>query len=174
MSTALQPVTPRPDLASAFFDQAPTASQRIKGTIAGRITFAGEWPDGVAEVAVAVYEDLPGEPIDLLRVKGWDTQVELHAPAYDYLVQVEHGGVYRWVVVAWHREGASWDFTSLLGCHHSAGDSLPTPVAVRPGEIAAGVDIAVDFGVLRGEIIPGHDVCLRPLPPELLELAGSP
>ena len=142
--------------------------------ISGRITFTGAWPDDVAEVAVAVYEELPAEPIDLLRIKGWDTQVQLHVDSYDYLVPVEHGGTYRWVVVAWHREGGSWDFTSLLGCHHTPGDSLPTPVAIRPGEIAAGVDIAVDFGVLRGETIPGHDVCLRPLPPELVDLAGSP
>ena len=39
MSTALRPTAPRPDLASAFFQQAPNASQRLKGAIAGRVTF---------------------------------------------------------------------------------------------------------------------------------------
>lgn len=62
MSTALQPVTPRPDLASAFFDQAPTASQRIKGTIAGRITFGGLQADASRAIPLEAraYPDVPG------------------------------------------------------------------------------------------------------------------
>ncbi len=41
MSTALQPAGTHPDLASVFFGQVPTATQRLKGAIAGRATLGG-------------------------------------------------------------------------------------------------------------------------------------
>ena len=142
--------------------------------IAGRITFAGTWPEDVGQVAVAVYQDLPQTVEDLFNIKGWDTDVALNARTYDYFVELDDEGVYRWVVIAWRKPDSFWDFTSLLGCYHASGDSLPGTVAVTPGEVASGIDIAVDFGVLQGESLPGHTVCLRPLPPELVELAGGP
>ncbi len=61
MSTALQPAGPRPDMASAFFEQAPTATQRIKGAIAGRFTF-GELHADASRAIPLVPRDFPHVP----------------------------------------------------------------------------------------------------------------
>ena len=142
--------------------------------IAGRVTFVGSWPEEVGQVAVAVYEDLPRTLTDLFNLRGTDTEVELNSRTYDYFVPIERDGLYQWVVVAWRKEDSFWDFTALLGCYHASGDTLPGPVSVRRGEITQGVDITVDFGVLQGETVPGHAVCMRALPVELVEQASSP
>ena len=140
--------------------------------IAGRLSFTGAWPDEIGQVAVAVYQDYPRELTDFFALSGWDTGVELGVASYDFFVPIERDGVYRWVVVAWRRQDSFWDFTSLLGCYHVSGDSLPAPVVVRAGEITGGINMAVDLGVVRGEQVQDQSLCLRPLPAELLEQAG--
>ena len=122
--------------------------------LAGRITFIGEWPSEVAEVAVAVYENHPQSLADFLGLSGWDSGVEIGSPTYDYYVSLENEGVYRWVIVAWHSPEGIWDFTSLLGCYHVGSDSLPSPVPVILGQVADGIDITVDFAILRGGAVP--------------------
>lgn len=136
--------------------------------ISGRITFVGEWPEEVGQVAVAVYQQVPQRLEDFFALAGFDAEVELGAQTYDYFVPIETDGVYQWVVVAWRRKDSFWDFTSLLGCYSLPGDLLPRPVAVRRGEITRHIDIRVDFGVLRGETVPELAVCERALPAELL------
>ena len=139
--------------------------------IAGRITFEGDWPDSVGQVAVAVYEDLPGTLTDLFELSGSDTNVEIGADSYDYFVPLQRDGVYRWIVVAWRRPGAFWDFTSLLGCYQTDGVALPTAVPVIQGEVADGIDIGVDFSRLAEDRDVLSSVCTAVLPPELVELA---
>ena len=141
--------------------------------IAGRLTFGGPWPPEVGEVAVAVYEDLPDSVADLFALSGFDAQVALGTPEYEYFVPLSRDGVYRWIVVAWRRPDSFWDFNSLLGCYYVEGDTLPTPVPVTMGEVSRGIDIAVDFGVLRGETIPGQAVCRRALPAGLARISGG-
>jgi len=141
--------------------------------IAGRVTFVGAWPEEVGEVAVAVYQEVPQSLEDFFKLTGADTEVLLGTEAYDYFVPVETDGIYRWVIVVWRREESFWDFSSLLGCYYAPGDSLPASVAVRRGEITRGIDIAVDFGILKGETVPGHSICERALPPELVALRGQ-
>ena len=136
--------------------------------IAGRVTFVGTWPDEVEEVAVAVYREIPRTLADLFDLAGADTEVEIGVRQYDFFVPVGEDGVYRWIVVAWRRKGRFWDFTSLLGCYYAEGDSLPAPVPVRLGEVTRGIDMVADFGVLSGETVPGHSVCERVLPADLL------
>ena len=138
--------------------------------IAGRLSFAGEWPADVGQVAVAVYEEMPRSVADLFELSGWDTGVEIGSPTYEYFVPIERDGTYRWVVVAWRRSEGFWDFRSLLGCYHAAGDTLPTPVTVLLGQVTGGIDIQVDLRVLRGEEVPGNNICQRGLPPELASL----
>ena len=62
MSTALQPAGPRPDLASAFFEQAPSASQRLKGAVAARLTFGGLREDATRAIPLEArpYPGVPG------------------------------------------------------------------------------------------------------------------
>lgn len=139
--------------------------------IAGHLQFTGEWPADAEEVAVAVYEHIPRSVEELFELSGWDTGVEVGAQDYEYFVPIEREGTYRWIIVAWRRQGSFWDFRSLLGCYHAEGDTLPTPVPVLLGQVTGGIDIAVDFGGLRGEEVPGHSVCQRGLPPELVSLA---
>lgn len=142
--------------------------------IAGRVTFVGTWPEGVGQVAVAVYERPPQVPEDFLSIRGWDTSVPVGAEAYDYEVPLAGGGTYRWVVVAWRASDRFWDFTSLMGCFHASGDSLPGAVAVADGRVARGVDITVDFALLTDGHRPGEWVCERGLSTQLLELASGP
>ncbi len=104
--------------------------------IAGRLTFAGEWPADVGQVAVAVYREVLQELADFFALIGADTEVALRAEAYDYFVPIETEGKYQWVVVAWRLQDSFWDFRLLLGCYHAPGDTLPTAVAVRRGEVA--------------------------------------
>jgi hypothetical protein len=141
--------------------------------IAGRLVFRGEWPPEAEEVAVAVYERTPRQVEELYALSGWDTGVEVGAGRHDYFVPIERDGTYRWVIVAWRPKGSFWDFRSLLGCYHAAGDSLPTPVTVVLGQVTGGIDIEVDFGVLRGEEVPGYNLCVGALPGELLDQAGG-
>jgi hypothetical protein len=141
--------------------------------IAGRLVFKGEWPPEAEEVAVAVYEHTPRQVADLYELSGWDTGVQVGAQSHEYFVPIERDGTYRWVIVAWRPRGSFWDFRSLLGCYRAAGDSLPTPVTVVLGQVTGGVDIEVDFGVLRGEEVPGYDLCVGALPGELLGRAGG-
>ena len=135
--------------------------------IAGRLTFAGQWPANVGQVAVAVYRETPQQLTDFLALVGTDTEVELGAEVYDYFVPIEVEGEYQWVVVAWRLQDNFWDFRSLLGCYHAPGDTRPTTVVVRRGEVAGDVDIAIDFEVLQSENLP--TLCVQSIPPELLE-----
>lgn len=141
--------------------------------IAGRLSFKGAWPAEAEEVAVAVYENTPTEVAELYQLSGWDTGVPVGATSHEYFVPIERDGTYRWVIVAWRPKGSFWDFRSLLGCYHAVGDSLPTPVTVVLGEVTAGVDIEIDFGVLRGEEVPGYSLCVGALPGELVGQAGG-
>jgi len=141
--------------------------------IAGRVTFVGTWPEDVEEVAVAVYPEVPQTLADFFTLAGADTQVELGALTYDYFVSIETDGTYRWIVVVWRKKGSFWDFRSLLGCYSLPGEERPRRVDVRSGEVIRGIDIAVDFGVLRGETVSGFSVCERPLPADLLAAAGG-
>lgn len=141
--------------------------------IAGRLTFVGAWPDEVGEVAVAVYQEVPRELSDFFNLIGADTEVRLGEQSYDFFVSLEADGVYRWVVVAWRKKDSFWDFSSLLGCYYVAGDTLPTPVAVRRGEITRDIDITVDFGILEDETVSDYSVCERALPAELLAARDS-
>ena len=141
--------------------------------IAGRLTFVGAWPDEVEEVAVAVYQEVPQTLPDFFDLTGADTEVRLGEQSYDFFVSVEADGVYRWVVVAWREKESFWDFSSLLGCYYVAGDTLPTPVVVRRGEVTRNIDITVDFGVLKGETGSDYSVCERALPAELLAARDS-
>ena len=138
--------------------------------IAGRITFVGTRPDDMEQVAVAVYREIPQTLSDFWSIGGWDTEVEFRAQNYSYFVPLESDGVYRWVVVAWRRKDAFWNFYSLLGCYHDAGDTLPTPVEVTQGEITREIDIRVDFEVLENEA--AQAICLGALPSELLDELG--
>ncbi len=138
--------------------------------IAGRITFSGTLPQDIEQVAVAVYREIPQTLSDFWAIGGWDTEVEFRAQSYSYFVSLESEGTYRWVVVAWRRMDAFWNFDSLLGCYHVAGDTLPTPVRVTQGEITREIDICVDFEVLKDE--DAQAICLGALPPELLDELG--
>ena len=135
--------------------------------IAGLITFAGKRPDDMEQVAVAVYRETPRTLGDFWAIGGWDTGVDFMAREYSYFVPLEREGTYSWVVVAWRRKDAFWNFDSLLGCYHTAGDTLPSPVVVTQGEITRGIDISVDFEVLEDEA--SQATCLGALPPELLD-----
>jgi hypothetical protein len=140
--------------------------------IAGRLSFAGEWPEEVGQVAVAVYRQVPSALADFFNLRGADTGVVLGARSYDYFVPLEEEGTYEWVIVAWRKRDSFWDFRSLLGCYHAPGDSLPTPVVVRQGQVVRGIDIEVDFTVLGNESAPGLALCGRVLPAELLAGLG--
>lgn len=141
--------------------------------MAGRITFVGEWPPEVAEVAVAVYENHPQTLGDFVRVSGWDTGIEIGSATHDFHVPLEDEGVYRWVIVAWHSPEGFWDFTSLLGCYHTGSDSLPSPVPVVLGEVADGIDMTIDFAILRGGAEGETRICQGALPPGILQMAGD-
>ncbi len=62
MSTAIQPTTPRPDLASTFFEQPPTATQRLKGAVAAKLTFGGlvNDPSRAIPLEARPYPEVPG------------------------------------------------------------------------------------------------------------------
>ena len=133
--------------------------------IAGRLSFVGEWPANVGEVAVAVYREPPAALIDFFNINGWDTAVELGAESYNYFVPLDGEGVYQWIIVAWRAEGQVWNLTSLLGCYL-------TPVEVEPGQITPDIDIEVNFAVLDDETDPSIALCERALPADLLAELG--
>ena len=137
--------------------------------ISGRLSFRGDWPPNIAQVAVAVYQDAPSTVDDFFTLAGSDTDTPLGVSAYDYLVPVQRAGVYRWIVVAWREEDSFWNFNSLLGCYHLTGATLPTAVEVERGEITEEIDIDIDFATLQEENAAGTDVCRNALPAALLE-----
>lgn len=140
--------------------------------IAGRVEFVGPWPPQIGEVAVAVYERHPQTLTDFLQLRGYDTGLELGSTSQEYLVELQREGVYDWVIVAWRGRDSFWDFTSLLGCYHVAGDTLPTAVSVTLGQVTRGIDITVDFSILEGGAREELALCSGALPPELLDEAG--
>lgn len=140
--------------------------------IAGRLSFVGEWPAEVGEVAVAVYREPPASVADFFGINGWDTNVELGAESYNYFVPLDGEGVYQWIIVAWRAEGQVWNLTSLLGCYRLPGADRPTPVEVSPGQITPGIDIEINFAVLDDETEPSIALCERALPAELLAELG--
>jgi len=140
--------------------------------IAGRVDFVGPWSPEVGEVAVAVYRRHPRELADFLELSGYQTGLEPGAASLDYFVELQREGVYEWVIVAWRRPDAFWDFTSLLGCYHSGGDTLPTAVPVTLGRVTEGIDIRVDLRILAGGAPAERALCSGALPPELLDEAG--
>ena len=140
--------------------------------IAGRLHFVGEWPANVGQVAVAVYREPPASLVDFFRINGWDTEVALGAESYDYFVPLDGEGVYQWIIVAWREEDQFWDFTSLLGCYHLPEADRPSSVEVGPGEVAAGIDIEINFAVLDHETELSTALCERVLPAELLAEFG--
>ena len=137
--------------------------------ISGTVTFRGEWTEDIGAVAVAVYRDLPEETADLLGLSGTDQNVPLGSRSYEYFVPLEREGVYSWIIVAWQRTGAFWDFTSLLGCYHAEGDSLPGAVEVSPGRVTSGIDLTVDLGLVADPPELGSTVCSAVLPRTLIE-----
>ena len=139
--------------------------------LAGTLRFEGIWPADVGQVAVAAYLEFPEVAADLIRVAGWDTDVEIGSQSYEFEIELDREGTYRWIVVAWHPTDEFWDFSSLLGCYAAPGDSLPRSVTVIRGEVTADVDIAVDLGVLERPQPLDEWACTRVLPDEILELA---
>ncbi len=139
--------------------------------ISGTVTFLGEWTEDIGQVAVAVYRDLPEEPTDLFGLSGSDLDAPLGSRSYDYFVPIEREGVYRWIIVAWRRPDAFWDFTSLLGCYHVEGDSLPGAVEVSPGRVTTGIDLTIDLGVVADPPELGSTPCTAVLPEALIEAA---
>ena len=140
--------------------------------IAGRLRFVGEWPANVGQVAVAVYREPPASLADFLRINGWDTEVALGVESYNYFVPLDGEGVYQWIIVAWREEDKFWDFTSLLGCYHLSGADRPASVEVGPRQIAADIDIEINFAVLDHETELSTALCERVLPAELLAEFG--
>lgn len=140
--------------------------------IGGRLEFVGPWPPQVGEVAVAVYQTHPRDLSDFLQLSGYDTGITVGSSAQEYLVELQSGGNYEWVIVAWRPLDSFWDFTSLLGCYHARGDTLPTPVPVSLGQVTDAIDITVDFAILAGGARETLDLCSGALPPELLDEAG--
>jgi len=141
--------------------------------IAGTVEFVGPWPPQIGEVAVAVYRDHPQTAADFLQLSGYDTGLTLGASPQEYRVDLQGEGVHDWVIAVWRGPDSFWDFTSLLGCYHVAGDSLPSPVAVTAGQVTGGVDITVDFSILSGGARQEWDLCSGALPPELLNEADQ-
>ncbi|MFH1571050.1 MAG: hypothetical protein ABIL09_23860 [Gemmatimonadota bacterium] len=141
--------------------------------LSGRITFQGEWPPDIAEVAVAVYERSPRSLTDFLQLSGYHTGLPPGSPALDYAVPLQRDGVYEWVIVAWRRPDSFWDFTSLLGCYHAPDDDRPTPVPVALGKVTTGVDIAVDLAILAGGARDEWSLCTSALQPELVDEAAD-
>ncbi len=157
-------------LAASACDRGLEAEPPLTG-ISGTVTFQGEWTEDIGQVAVAVYRDLPEEATDLFGLSGADQDVLLGSRSYDYFVPLENEGVYRWIIVAWRRPDAFWDFTSLLGCYHVEGDSLPGAVEVSPGRVTTGIDLTVDLGLVADPPEVGSTLCTAVLPEALIEAA---
>ena len=154
-------------------DHGLDAEPEGRTALAGTLTFEGIWPAGVGHVAVAAYRDFPDVAGDLLKVAGWDTGVEIGVEQYEFEIELDTEGTYRWIVVAWRPLDEFWDFTSLLGCYALPGEPLPGAVTVIGGEVTADVDITVDFDVLDSAPPLDEWACTRVLPAEILELAGQ-
>ena len=157
-------------LAAAACDRGLEAEPPLTG-ISGTVTFLGEWTEDIGQVAVAVYRDLPEEATDLFGLSGADQDAPLGSRSYDYFVPLEREGVYRWIIVAWRPPDAFWDFTSLLGCYHVEGDSLPGAVEVSPGRVTTGIDLTVDLGLVADPPEVGSTLCTAVLPEALIEAA---
>ena len=155
-------------LAVSACDRGLEAQPPLTG-ISGTVTFRGEWTEDIGEVAVAVYRDLPEETADLFGLSGTDQDVPLGSRSYDYFVPLEREGVYSWIIVAWRKPEAFWDFTSLLGCYHAEGDSIPGAVEVSPGRVTSGIDLTVDLGLVADPPELGSTVCTAVLPQALIE-----
>ena len=65
------------------------------------------------------------------------------------------------MAVVWHLGDTFWEFTSLLCCCHLPGTEGPIAVSVYLGEVAAGIDIEVDFAAFDGEIVSNTALCKR-------------
>ena len=139
--------------------------------IAGRITFEGDWPAEVAEVAVVVYPEQPQTVSDFGSLAGWDTDVPLGASSYPYSIELQGAGDYGWIVVVWRPPDQLWNFTSLLECYQSQGSV--SAVSVVRGQTTEDVDIVVDFGVISSPIPMSEWACTRDLPAEIIDMAGG-
>ena len=151
-------------------DPGPPDGTGIKGTL----IFHDEWPGETADVAVAVYRELPENVADFFTIAGWDTTVTIGSSRYEYSVPMEipkdETRTYEWIVVAWRPKDGFWSFNSLLGCYHVGDDTMPTPVEVASGETSKNIDIHAYFDLVRGADLPDRKICtgfLPPLPPGL-------
>ena len=139
--------------------------------ITGQITFEGDWPAEVAEVAVAVYAEQPRTVSDFGSLAGWDTDVPLGASSYQYAIELQGEGDYGWIVVVWRPPDQLWNFTSLLDCYQSRGSV--SAVSVVRGETTEAVNIVVDFDVIASPIPLSEWACTRDLPAEIIDMAGG-
>jgi len=115
--------------------------------IEGAVSFAGEWPEDLEEVRVAVYPDYP--PADFFALAGYSDPVPLKAAAFSYRVRLLPG-VYAWVVVVGRRRDQDWiQGNVLLGQFTSTpGDAAAAAVTVREDRTTCHVDMTVDFADL--------------------------
>ena len=125
-----------------------------EGTIRGRVTFLGTWPDSTAEVRAAVYVEYPPSNF-FASLIAFSDPLPLGTPACEYTVSLRPG-TYEWVIVVWRKEGAFWGPESLIGTYYAGSDTTwPGAVTVVAGEELGGINITADFdrkGVLPPEL----------------------
>ena len=141
---------------------APTERKTAEemGTIRGKVTFLGTWPDSTAEVRVAVYGEYPPSNF-FADLRAFSDPLPLETPACEYTVSLPPG-TYEWVIVVWRKEGTFWGPESLIGTYCAGSDTTrPGAVTVVAGEELGGINITADFD-RRGV-----------LPPELEDIFGA-
>lgn len=114
----------------------------LRNGIQGKITFAGEWPEGTEQILVLASTDFPPQGI---------TQLDMGEPLPTAVDECEYTifvppGTYRAIGVVWKEKGHEWNVNNIIGLYFLGADSLsPGVVEVPRDSMVIGIDIGANF-----------------------------
>ena len=126
-----------------------------QGTIRGRITYEGAWPDSTKEVRLVVLGAYPEGIADqgaiiafiLQNLVVMSDSLPLFVDHYDYELSCPPGS-HAWLVLAWFPNTDNYLYgVKELGAYYASGPSQgdPAPVEVYANEITDHTDIHADL-----------------------------
>lgn len=119
-------------------------------SIAGKITYEGEWPEDTQLLLLAIYRIKPVTEMQFLLFENVDYTQSVFTDSSSYKLAVNSGS-YNYIVLYWVGKGISkiTDLTEI-GVYEAPGNpGQPGRVSVNTGEKVEGIDIHVNFSTIQ-------------------------
>ena len=118
--------------------------------IEGTVYFDVPFPEDTQIVAVAAFKSVPMGQLDyLIQLKSIDFSIDRDVKQYKYRLPVRSGSV-GYISVFWLPEHGGLNEFSIAGDYRDPADSSRVgTLRLRPGDVAQGVDIHVDWSKLK-------------------------